>query len=272
MAAKTWLSKDMSTRHVTSDNTRIAFELTGNAAGQPLIFLHSLGSNRHQWRPQINALSGDFQILEVDTRGFGQSDAPTGPYTLERLSTDVIELADMAGFDTFHLCGLSLGGMMAQWIAIHHPHRLRTLTLANTAAKIGTAEVWNERGEAALAHGVGSMVEVILARWFRPPFADRNPELIASLSATLAATNAVGYAGACAALRDADLRDEVSAIKAKTLVIAASDDGATPQSDLEYLHAKIEGSRYHLIHDAAHISNLEAADEFTRELRAHLPS
>ena len=262
----------MSTRLVTSDNTRIAFELTGNAAGQPLIFLHSLGSDRNQWRPQINALSPDFRILEVDTRGFGQSDAPAGAYTLERLSTDVIELADKAGFDTFHLCGLSLGGMMAQWIAIHHPHRLRTLTLADTAAKIGTAEVWNARGEAAMAHGVGSMIEVILARWFLPPFAARNPELIASLSATLTATKAEGYAGACAALRDADLRGEIGAIKAKTLVIAASDDGATPPSDLEYLHAKIEGSRYHLINNAAHISNLEAADEFTRELQAHLLS
>ena len=262
----------MSSRFVTSDNTRIAFELTGNAQGPPLVFLHSLGSDRNQWRPQIDALAADFRILEVDTRGFGQSDAPTGPYTLERLSTDVIELAGMAGFDTFHLCGLSLGGMMAQWIAIHHPHRLLTLTLADTAAKIGTAEVWNERGEAAMAHGVGSMVEVILARWFLPPFAARNPELIASLSATLSNTKAVGYAGACAALRDADLRNEVSAIKAKTLVIAASEDGATPPSDLEYLHAKIERSRYHLIHDAAHISNLEAADEFTRELHAHLLS
>jgi 3-oxoadipate enol-lactonase len=262
----------MSTPFVTSDNTRIAFELTGNAEGPPLVFLHSLGSDRNQWRPQITVLSPAFRILEVDTRGFGKSDAPTGPYTLERLATDVIELADMAGFDTFHLCGLSLGGMMAQWIAIHHPHRLRTLTLADTAAKIGTAEVWNERGEAAMANGVGSMVEVILARWFLPAFAARNPELIASLRATLTATSAVGYAGACAALRDGDLRDEVGTIKAKTLVIAASHDGATPPSDLEYLHAKIEGSRYHLIHDAAHISNIEAADEFTRELLVQLLS
>jgi 3-oxoadipate enol-lactonase len=262
----------MSTQFVTSDNTHIAFELTGNAEGPPLVFLHSLGSDRNQWRPQIDALSPTFRILEVDTRGFGKSDAPTGPYSLERLATDVIELADMTGFDTFHLCGLSLGGMMAQWIAIHHPHRLRTLTLANTAAKIGMAEVWNERGETAMANGVGSMVEVILARWFLPPFAARNPELIASLSATLSATNAVGYAGACAALRDADLRDDVSVITAKTLVIASSDDGATPPSDLEYLHANIKRSRYYLIHNAAHISNLEAADEFTRELQVHLLS
>jgi 3-oxoadipate enol-lactonase len=262
----------MSTSFVTSDNTHIAFELTGNADGPPLIFLHSLGSDRNQWRPQIDALSPAFRILEVDTRGFGKSDAPTGPYTLERLTTDVIELADSAGFDTFHLCGLSLGGMMAQWIAIHHPHRLQTLTLANTAAKIGTAEVWNERGETAMVNGVGSMVEAILARWFLPPFAAGNPELIASLTATLTATKAVGYAGACAALRDADLRNEVSAIRANTLVIAASGDGATPPADLEYLHARIKGSRYHLIRNAAHISNLEAADEFTRELQAHLLS
>jgi 3-oxoadipate enol-lactonase len=262
----------MSTRLVTSDNTRIAFDLTGNAEGEPLVFLHSLGADRNQWRPQIDTFSPAFRILEVDTRGFGQSDAPTGPYTLERLSTDVVELADMAGFGAFHLCGLSLGGMMAQWIAIHHPHRLRTLTLANTAAKIGTVEVWNERRQTALDNGVGSMVEVILARWFLPPFAARNPELIASLSAILTATSADGYAGACAALRDADLRDEVGEIKAKTLVIAASDDGATPPSDLEYLHAKIKGSRYHLINNAAHISNLEAADEFTRQLLAHLQS
>jgi 3-oxoadipate enol-lactonase len=262
----------MSTRLVTSDNTRIAFELTGTPSGQPLIFLHSLGSDRNQWRPQINALSADFRILEVDTRGFGQSEAPPGPYTLERLATDIIELADMAGFNTFHLCGLSLGGMMAQWIAIHYPHRLRTLTLANTAAKIGAAEAWNERAEMATAMGVGSMAEVILARWFLPPFASENPELIATSTATLARTSAVGYAGACAALRDADLRDEVGTITAKTLIIAASGDAATPPSDHEFLHAKIKHSRHHLIPNAAHISNLEAADEFTHELRTHLQS
>jgi 3-oxoadipate enol-lactonase len=255
---------------VTTDGTAIAFEVTGSPSGQPLIFLHSLGADRHQWQPQITALSPDFRILEVDTRGFGQSDAPKGPYTLERLATDVIELADSVGFHIFHLCGLSLGGLMAQWIAIHHPHGLLTLTLANTAAKIGSAEVWDERGATALAHGVGSMVDVILARWFLPPFTAANPDLIASLRATLVATKADGYAGACAALRDADLREAVGTITAKTLVIAASDDGATPPSDLEFLHGQITASRYHLVHNAAHISNLEAAHEFTRELRAHL--
>jgi 3-oxoadipate enol-lactonase len=260
----------MNSHIVTSDSVRIAYELTGNQNGEPLIFLHSLGSDHNQWRPQVDALNDEFHVLAIDACGHGQSDAPSGNYTLDRMATDVIEVADSVGMSTFHLCGLSVGGLMAQWIALHHGDRLRTLTLANTAAKIGSAEVWNERATIALTNGVGSTVDVILARWFLPAFAAQHPDLMASLAATLTATSSVGYAGTCAALSQADLRSDVHTITAKTLLIASSDDGATPPADLEFLHANIAGSTYHLISDAAHISNLEAPEQFTRVLRTHL--
>jgi 3-oxoadipate enol-lactonase len=260
----------MNSHIVTSDGVRIGYELSGNPNGAPLIFLHSLGSDHNQWRPQIETLGGDFHVLAVDARGHGRSDAPSGHYVVDRMANDVVEVADRIGLSTFHLCGLSVGGLMAQWIAIHHADRLRTLTLANTAAKIGTADVWNERANIALTNGVESMVDVILARWFLPTFAAQHPDLMASLAATLTATSSAGYAGTCAALSRADLRDDVSKITIKTLLIASSDDGATPPADLAFLHANIAGSSYHLISNAAHISNLEAADEFTRVLRTHL--
>jgi 3-oxoadipate enol-lactonase len=260
----------MNSHIVTSDSVRISYELTGDPSGAPLIFLHSLGSDHNQWRPQIDALSDEYQVLAVDTRGHGTSDAPAGDYMLDRMATDVIEIADSVGLETFHLCGLSVGGLMAQWIALHHGDRLRTLSLANTAAKIGSAEVWNERATIALTNGVGSMVDVILARWFLPTFAAQRPDLMASLTATLTATQAQGYAGTCAALGRADLRSEVQNITAKTLLVASSDDTATPPADLEFLHASIAGSTYRLISDAAHISNLEDSDQFTHLLRTHL--
>jgi 3-oxoadipate enol-lactonase len=257
--------------HITTgDSVHIGYELTGKPTGAPLIFLHSLGSDHNQWRPQIDALTDEFHVLAVDARGHGLSDAPAGDYALDRMATDIIEVADHVGMDTFHLCGLSVGGLMAQWIAINHSDRLRTLTLANTAAKIGSAEVWNERANIALTNGVGSMIDVILARWFLPPFAAQHRELTASLAATLTATSSKGYAGTCAALSRADLRSDVRQITTRTLLIASSDDGATPPTDLEFLHANIAGSTYHLIEDAAHISNLEAPDHFTRVLRTHL--
>ncbi len=255
---------------VTSDGTRIGFELTGNPEGAPLIFLHSLGSARSQWQPQADALQATHHLLLVDTRGHGTSDAPTGDYTLAQLATDVIELADMAGFRTFHLCGLSLGGMMGQWIAIHHGDRLRSLTLANTGAKISTVDAWNERASIARTQGLTPLLDAVLARWFTPGFARQHPDEVAAVRATLTATAPSGYAGCCAALRDADLRTQVPQISARTLLIAAAHDPATPPTDLAFLHATISGSQLRLIEDASHISNIEAADEFTAALKAHL--
>lgn len=255
---------------VTSDGTRIGFELTGDPDGAPLVFLHSLGSAQAQWQPQVEALSATHHILLVDTRGHGTSDAPAGDYTLAQLATDVLELADMAGFRTFHLCGLSLGGMMGQWIAIHHGGRLRSLTLANTGAKIATIEAWNDRANVARSDGMAPLIDAVLARWFTPDFPERYPDLFAAVRATLATTEPNGYAGCCAALRDADLRTEVPQISARTLLIAAAHDPATPPSDLAFLHANISGSHLHLIEDASHISNIEAADDFTAALKAHL--
>ena len=260
----------MTTRLVTSDGTRIAFEFAGNPDGAPLIFLHSLGSSHAQWQPQVEALADTYRILGVDTRGHGASDAPAGDYTLATLAMDVVELADMAGFATFHLCGLSLGGMMAQWIAIHHGHRLRTLTLANTGAKIGTPESWNERAEIARTQGMTPLLDAVLARWFTPAFGPAHPETIDRLKATLATTDPTGYSGCCAALRDADLRAEVPQITAQSLLIASTHDGATPPNDLTFLHANISGSHLHLIEEASHISNIEAPAEFTAALAGHL--
>lgn len=260
----------MSTRLVTSDGTRIGFELTGNPEGPPLIFLHSLGSARSQWQPQVDALAATHHMLLVDTRGHGTSDAPAGDYTLAQLATDVLELADMVGFGTFHLCGLSLGGMMGQWIAIHHGDRLRSLTLANTAAKISTVEAWDDRATMARTQGLTPLIDAVLARWFTPNFAERDPERFTSIRGTLAATAPNGYAGCCAALRDADLRAEVPQVSARTLLIAGAHDPATPPTDLAFLHANISGSHMHLIEGASHISNIEAAEEFTAALKGHL--
>jgi 3-oxoadipate enol-lactonase len=260
----------MDSRLVASDDTRIGFEVVGKADGQPLVFLHSLGSSHRQWQPQVEVLSATCRILLIDTRGHGISEAPTGDYTLARLAADVLEVADANGFGTFHLCGLSLGGMMGQWIAIHHPDRLRSLTLANTAARIGSAEVWNDRIDSVRTHGLESMADAVLSRWFTTGFTASNEALIDRTRATLVSTTPDGYAGCCAAIRDADLRAHTAQISARTLLIGARHDPATPPSDLEYLHTHISGSHLVMIEDASHISNLEAPTQFTAALRAHL--
>jgi 3-oxoadipate enol-lactonase len=260
----------MDTRLVTSDGTGIGYTVTGNPDGPGLIFLHSLGSSHKQWQPQVDALGKTYRILLIDTRGHGISEAPAGDYSLAQLGADVIEIADVVGMETFHLCGLSLGGMMGQWIAINHPRRLRTLTLANTAARIGNEEIWNERMASASTVGLEPMAEAVLARWFTADFAARSPELMATTRATLVSTVPAGYAGCCAALRDADLRADAPKISARTLLIAARHDPATPPGDLEFLHTKISGSHLVMIEHASHISNLEAAAQFTAALSAHL--
>lgn len=247
---------------VVDDGIRLAYQLDGPADAPALLLINSLGTDLRMWEPQVAALASGLRVLRYDSRGHGRSDAPPGPYTLERLGLDTVALLDGLGIERAHVCGLSLGGLVALWLAIHRPGRVGRAVFANTAARIGSHEIWGARIAAVRAGGMAAIRDAVLARFLSAGFRERRPEVAANVSEMLVATPPEGYVGCCAALRDADLHNLVSTIEARSLVIGGELDEATPPAQAEDLHAGIVPSELMVIPGVAHLSNLEAPELF----------
>ena len=247
------------------DGVLVNYEFTGDAGLPVLILSHSLGANLTMWQPQIDALSAHFRLLWCDTRGHGQSSIPPGPYTIQDLGQDVLHLLDALEIDQASFCGISMGGVIGQWLGIHAAGRLHKLVIANSAAKIGTAEGWNARIATVLHEGLRNIIPATLERWFTADFRAAQPKVIAAIEAMLQSTDPQGYASNCAAIRDADFRTELHAINTPTLVIAGAHDPSTTPEDGRFLADNIDGSQYVEL-PAAHLSNVEAAGGFNTAL------
>ena len=248
---------------------RIYYEFTGDRNAQVLVLANSLGSSLRMWDKVLPALRPHFRILRYDMRGHGQSSVPEPPYSLEQLGDDLLFLFDRLEIPCAHVCGLSLGGMVAQWMGIDAPDRVRRLIFANTAARIGDRDGWQQRIAAVESSGMEPLANASLQRWFTPDYCLRHPEEMETIRAMIAATPARGYAGCCAALRDADLRAQVAAIAAPCLVIAGKHDPATPPADGRALHAALRQARYVEL-DASHISAWEQHQQFAQAVQAFL--
>jgi 3-oxoadipate enol-lactonase len=180
-------------------------------------------------------------------------------------------LLDALDLDRVHFCGLSMGGMIGMWLGANAPERLNKLVLCNTAAKIGTSEVWNARIEAVRKNGMKSVASAVVERWFSPAFREKPPATVSSTLKMLEAANPEGYAACCAAIRDFDFREQLSRIRVPTLVIAGAHDPSTPPADGRFLADQIQGAQYAEL-DAAHLSNIEAQDRFNNEVAKFLNS
>lgn len=255
--------------HTTDDGCRLAYTLTGPETAPALVLAGSLGTDYSLWDRQADAFAERHRVLRYDTRGHGASDAPGGDYTIDRLGRDVLSLMDGAGVDRAHVCGVSIGGLTALWLAVHAPGRVHRLVLANTAARIGSLEFWAERLRLARAEGLDALAEVTMQRWFTERFRRAEPEVVERMRATLLRVPVAGYVGCCAALRDADLRDLAARVQAPSLVVTGTADVATPPAAGQALAAAIPRARL-LELDAAHLSNIERAPEFTRAVLAFL--
>ena len=252
--------------HIKLGNLKVRYELSGEPGAPVVVFSNSLGTNLGMWDPQAEALESRFRVLRHDTRGHGETTVTPGPYSVDQLGRDVLRMLDALNLDRVHFCGLSLGGMIGMWLGVHAPERLHSLVLANTAARIGTVDGWNARIERIREVGLQAAAASILERWLSPEFRLRSPELCQVLERMLVATPAEGYVACCAALRDADLREEIATIRLPVLVIGGAKDLATPPADTRAVAERIPGARYVEL-DAAHLSNLEATTKFSAELR-----
>jgi 3-oxoadipate enol-lactonase len=255
--------------HITTASTRLFYRWDGPERAPVLVLSHALGAHHGMWDGNVPALAGDFRVLRYDSRGHGESDVPPGPYDIERLARDVVELLDALGVRRASFCGLSLGGMVGIWLAANASERIERLALCNTSAYFGTPQAMNARMEAVRAGGMPAVVDTMLERWFTPHFRSADPDTEARVRKMLLATARAGYIASCQAVRDMDQRALLDKIVAPTLVIAGARDPATAPGHARYIHEHVRGARLVEL-EAAHVSNIEAATQFNAALTSFL--
>ncbi len=233
-------------------------------AGSPAVVLSgSLGSTFDMWDPQMAALAERFRVIRYDHRGHGGSPVPPGPYDIEDLAGDLVALLDRLGVERAHVCGASMGGLVAMWLAAHEPARIDRTVLICTTPWFGPPDPWLERAETVRAKGTDAVADAVVARWFTPEFARAEPATIRRMRDMIAATPPEGYAACCEAVGTTDLRPDLGAIGVPPLVIAGAQDPAVPNERVRLLADGISGVRVEVLDPAAHLANVEQAGRVT---------
>lgn len=248
----------------------LAHLLAGRPDAPVLVLPSSLGTTRELWDAQIDALERDFRVLRYEHRGHGASPEPQGPYSMPELGADAIALLDELGIERALWCGLSLGGMVGMWLAVHAPERLSGLVLACTSARVASPDAYRERAALVREHGIEPVADAIVARWFTSTTFHERPNLPERFRAIVVSQPVEGYAGCCEALAGWDFREELASIAVPTLVVAGAEDEATPAADTDLLADRIPGARRVVLDGAAHLANLERPDAFLDAVVPHL--
>lgn len=223
-----------------------------------LVLPASLGTDRTLWDAQIEPFSRSFRVLLYE---------PGGRSTMAELGQDALARLDEEGVERASWCGLSLGGMVGMWLAANAPERLDRLVLACTAARMPAPDVYRDRAALVRARGLEPIADAVVSRWFTP---SAPPELPRRFRALLLRADAEGYARCCEALAAWDFRDELPGVAAPTLVLAGSEDQATPAEATTLLAEQIPGARLQVLDGAPHLANVECPAEFTAAALAHL--
>jgi 3-oxoadipate enol-lactonase len=244
---------------------RLHHRVDGPGEAPVLVLSNSIGTTLELWDAQVSTFAGPFRMVRYDQLGHGRSDVPPGPYTIELLGRELLGLLDELGITRFSFCGLSLGGAVGMWLGAHAGDRLDRLLLAGTSAYFGPPERWIERAEIVRGQGMEPLADATMGRWFTPAYADA-----AVFRDRFVATPPEGYAACCEALRDWDFRGELGSIPAPTLVLVGDADPATPPDQAQLIADGIPGARVTVIPGAAHLLNVEQAEEFNEAALAHL--
>ena len=218
-----------------SNDATINYATFGDANKPAVIFSNSLGTNYGMWQQQFNHFKNDYFVICYDTRGHGASTAPQGPYSIEQLGQDVIHLLDHLNINKATFCGISMGGLTGQWLAIHQPERFNHVIVCNTAAKIGQEQAWLDRAALVREQGLSPIAATAASRWFTDPFIQSQATIVETLSNDLAASSAEGYANCCEALAKADLREQLKDITVPVLIVAGIQDPVTTLTDGQFM-------------------------------------
>ncbi|MGN7819221.1 alpha/beta fold hydrolase [Chitinophaga sp. 22536] len=248
----------------TADGVRIAWQLDGEEDKPVVVLSNSIATDYHMWDAQISAFTPHFRVLRFDTRGNGASGSPAGDYSINRMSIDVIELLDHLGFDRVHFIGLSLGGFIAQYIAIHMPERIDKLVLAHTAAHLGPQDGFNNNIKSLREHAdMAPFAQMFIRNWFPEKLISANDARIQPFREVILAMSPTGLAGSFAAVRDSDLRNTAPLVPHHTLVIGGDNDTVTLPEHSVYLAEAIPDAQLVML-PAVHLSNVELAEDFNR--------
>ena len=247
---------------------RLHYRIDGPEDGAPLVLINSLGTDFRLWDKLVARLAPGLRVLRFDKRGHGLSDAPPAPYAMGTLVRDAERLIDHVGLRDAVVVGLSIGGLIAQGLAVKRLDQVRALVLSNTGAKIGTAEMWADRIAAVEAGGVAALSETVMQRWFPKAFRE-SPEG-AAWRHMLERTPAAGYAGCSAAIAGADFYATTAGLRLPALGIAGSEDGSTPPDMVRETIGLIPGSRFELIRPAGHLPCVDRPDDYARVLNGFL--
>ncbi len=244
-------------------------QVEGRDDAPVVVLMHSLGTNLEMWDPQMPSLRRRFRVVRYDSRGHGKSSIPATPANVEELGLDTLAILDKLGVKTARIVGLSMGGQTALWLAQNAPERVSHIVVANSAPKIGTAEIWNERIAQVTAGGMEAVIDATMKRWLKQETRDADGEALHRLRAMVLATNPKGYAAACAVVRDADLRPRLAEITCPSTIISGSHDGAASAEAGQAAADTIPGAKFVLL-DASHAANWEQVQPFSRAMIAGL--
>ena len=250
-------------------DVNLHYQLIGAPAGKPvMVFANALGTDFRIWRDVIVRLAGDFAVVLYDMRGHGLSDTGRTPYAMDDHVGDLAGLLDFLDVRQTIVCGLSVGGLVAQGLYAARPDLVRALVLCDTAHRIGTPELWNARIATVKENGIAAIADGILERWFTPSFRAPGNAAFSGYRTMLIRQPVEGYAATCAAIRDADFTEAAKKIAVPAICIVGDQDGSTPP-DLVLSTAKlIPGCRYEVIRDAGHIPCVEQPEALTEIIRA----
>ncbi|MCI2400260.1 3-oxoadipate enol-lactonase [Aliiroseovarius subalbicans] len=245
-------------------------EETGPTDDPVLVLAHALGANLRIWDGIMPHLPDGLRVIRMDMRGHGASPCPEGPYYMGDLVADAARLLDRLAVKDCVFVGLSIGGMIAQGLAAERLDLVRAMVLSNTAAKIGTPAIWQDRIDAIRAGGIEAVVEPNMERWFSRASHRDQPEMIETARTRLRATPLEGYLGCCAAIAETDLYDSTARLTLPTLAIAGSEDGSTPADLVRETAGLIPGARFELMRGCAHMAPVEKPAEYAALLTTFL--
>jgi 3-oxoadipate enol-lactonase len=251
--------------------TRLFSIIEGRPHG-PAVMLHaSLGCTHRMWDPQIDGLlAAGFRVVRYDYRGHGQSAELEGAYSLTDLGQDALAVLEQHGVAAAAHVGLSLGGMVAMWLAENAADLVTSLVLCCTSAQLGPSQAWRERGKLVRARGTAAVADVLLPRWLSAGYTAAHPEDVTWLREQILSTSSSGYAGCCDAIATMDLLDGLPGITAATLVVAGAQDPATPPEHAEQIASKVPGATLEVVDPGAHVLSVERAAVVTRLIAEHL--
>jgi len=251
---------------VRANGIDIHYTLTGE--GPTIVFSHSLACNVGEWDEQVKDLSKRFRVVCVDTRGHGKTTAPAGDYTLDQLADDMKGLLDTINVKQPHFCGLSMGGMIGQVAALKYPGIFKTITLADTTSRYApeAKPLWEGRVKTAREQGMGAIVQGTLERWLTESYRKANAARTEQIAGYIRSTPVAGYTGCIAAISKIDTTDRLKEIRAPALVLCGELDAGTPPAMSQAINKAMPGSTLVLIPNAAHLSNVDQPEAFTRAL------